>query len=266
MNPSELAQSFRRLHAPGQLLLLANAWDAASARLVEACGAAAIATTSAGLAWSRGYPDGNVLPPDTLMEAVGDIARVISVPLSIDMEGGYDSDPQVVAEHVDMVLSAGAVGINIEDGTEPPELLSEKIAAIRSSSRDVFINARTDVFLSGLATPERAVAETVERARRYQAAGADGLFVPGLRDAAAIRAIAQSIDLPLNVMLVPDLPPVGELRRLGVRRVSAGASIAKAAYGVTQRLAARFLREGTYDALSETAVDYGELNALLSGR
>ncbi len=149
-----LDQLFRRLH-DGELLILPNAWDAGSARLIESRGAKAIATTSAGLAWSRGYPDGDALPVEQLLSAVRAIARVIGVPLTIDVEGGYSNDPAAVAGLVAGILEAGAVGINIEDGSGSPALLCAKIAAARESAGragvELFINARTDVYLRGLA-------------------------------------------------------------------------------------------------------------------
>ena len=259
---------FRRLHGPGQLLVLPNAWDAGSARLIEACGASAIATTSAGLAWARGYPDGDTLPPPILAATVREIVRVLAVPLTVDIEGGYSADPRAVGEVVAAVVAAGAVGINVEDGSAPPELLCAKIAeSKRAAARagvDLFVNARTDVFLKGLVPPERAVTETIERACRYRAAGCDGVFVPGLRDAQAIREVAGAIELPLNVMVLPKLPLVPALRQLGVRRVSAGSAIAQAAYGIVRGAATQLLTEGRYDAMFETSVGYAELNALLS--
>jgi len=262
------AREFRALHQRGAPLLLANVWDAGSARLFEAAGARAIATTSAGLAWSRGYADGDRLPARVLAVAVGEIARVLSVPLTVDVEGGYSSDPRAVGETLSAVLDAGAIGINIEDGAGSPDLLCAKLAAAREAATragvDLFINARTDVYLRGLVPPERAMAEVVERGRRYRSAGADGLFVPELVDASAIRAIVDRVELPLNVMVRPTLPPVAELSALGVSRVSAGSAIAQAAYAVGRRAAHQLLTEGRYDAMFETTASYGELNALYS--
>ena len=126
---NDLAKEFHRLHQGNTPLVLANAWDAGSARLIESCGAVAIATTSAGLAWSRGYPDGDAIPPRDLAAAVADIARVLSVPLTVDVEGGYASDPAQVRENVAAVVGAGAVGINIEDGQASVDLLCAKIGA-----------------------------------------------------------------------------------------------------------------------------------------
>jgi 2-methylisocitrate lyase-like PEP mutase family enzyme len=257
-----IAQEFRRLHAPGQLLVLANAWDAGSARLIESCGAAAIATTSAGVAWSHGYPDGSALPTRILVAAVAEIARGLSVPLTVDIEDGYSSDLMAVSELVAALVEAGAVGINIEDGAASPDLLARKISATKRAGVDLFVNARTDVYLRGLVPAERAAAETIERSRLYQDAGCDGLFVPCLSDPESIRRIADEIALPLNVMIVPGLAPVAELRALGVRRVSAGAALAETAYATARRAATELLSEGRYDAMFELTIAYQEMNAL----
>jgi|SRR5262245_12239432 len=260
--------SFRDLHAPGRLLLLANAWDAGSARLIQACGAPAIATTSAGLAWSRGYPDGDRLPRGVLASALAEIARVVSVPLSVDVEGGYSNDPHEVGETVRAVLDAGAVGINLEDGSAPPELLCKKIEAVRkvasAAGVDLFVNARCDVYLRGLVPAESAVAETLERARRYRAAGCDGLFAPGLAASAAIAEVTRALGaLPLNLLWLAGLPPLAELRALGVRRLSAGSALAQRAYGAARRAAQRFLADGSADP-AEATVANPEMNGLLA--
>ncbi len=267
MSPSSAsARRFRELHAPGELLLLPNCWDAASARVIEACGAAALATTSAGVAWAHGYPDGDRLPTRLLAQAVATMARVVSLPLSVDVEGGYSTDAGAVAETIAAVIDAGAVGINIEDGSAPPDLLCAKIeAAKRVAARagvDLFVNARTDVF-RGLVPPQQMVGVTIERARRYRDAGCDGVFVPGAADPAALRALVDAIALPLNVMVMATVPPPAQLRELGVRRVSAGSAIAQAAYGLTRRATTAFLDDGSYDAMLDGAFTYRELNALL---
>ena len=173
------APLFHRLHAEG-LLLLATVCDAGSARLIESLGVKAMATTSAGVAWSHGYADGNHLPVSVLVTTVEEIARVIRVPLSVDMEGGYSDHAEVVGENIARVIGAGAVGINLEDGTGSPDLLCAKIdAARRAGDRlgvDLFVNARTDTYLRGTFPPERRVAETLARAERYRAAGASGIL------------------------------------------------------------------------------------------
>ena len=269
IRPTSTADAFRGLHRSG-LLIIANVWDAGSARLVESLGAKAIATTSAGVAWSHGYPDGDVLPADLLLATIRSIARIVSLPLSVDLEGGYSNDADEVAELVARVADAGAVGINLEDGSGTPEELCGKIEAIRTRGMaqgfDVFVNARTDVFLRGLSTPETRVNETLERARLYAAAGADGLFVPGLVAADEITAVAAGTGLPLNVMARPGLPLAGSLQALGVRRLSAGSGLSEAAFGRIAGLAAGFLDDGNTAPLLETAMAYPRINALMSER
>ncbi len=261
---------FRRLHDGPGPLILANAWDAGSARLIESLGAPAIATTSAGVAWALGYPDGDAVPVPALATAVAAIARVIRVPLSVDIEGGYADSADGVEAAVTAVVQAGAVGINIEDGADAPELLAAKIARTKQIARgrgvDLFVNARTDVYLRGLAPAGQRVDEVLARGRRYREAGADGLFVPGLADPAEIRAVAAGAGLPLNLMAWPGLPAPAALAELGVRRLSAGSAIAQLVWGQTAAVAAAFLRDGASAPLSEGAQPYGALNALFRDR
>jgi 2-methylisocitrate lyase-like PEP mutase family enzyme len=262
------AQSLRDLHQPPALLVLPNAWDAGSARLIESLGAKAIATTSAGVAWARGYPDGNALPTEELLSAAREIRRVIRVPLSVDVEAGYSDDPRSVARLTARLLAGGASGINIEDGADPPELLCRKIKAVRKQAvgakADLFINVRTDVYLRGLSSGAAAIEEVLRRASLYRSAGCDGLFVPGLADAGAMTAIAEAIaPLPLNVMVVPGLPTLEVLRKSGVRRLSAGSAIAQSALGLTSRLAADFL-QGQLTGLFAAPAPYGQINKLFA--
>ena len=259
---------FRDLHEGPALLVLPNAWDAGTARLIESLGAKAIATTSAGLAWSRGYPDGNALPNHHLIAATRDIARRIRVPLSIDIEAGYSDDEQAVARLAVGIMNVGAVGINIEDGADSPDLLCRKVEAVRESAAhsgvDLFINSRTDIYLRGIATGNAAVEEVIRRAERYRAAGCDGLFVPGLSDGGDMAAIAAAIEpMPLNVMAAPGLPSIDALQKYGVRRVSAGSAIAQAALGCTSRLATSFLA-GTMSEVFGAALEYGTVNKLFA--
>jgi 2-methylisocitrate lyase-like PEP mutase family enzyme len=267
-NPAA-ASAFRQLHQDG-LLILANAWDAGSARLIESLGGKAIATSSAAVAWSHGYPDGDLLPVPLLVATVAEIARVVSVPISVDVEGGYATDPKAVAATVAAVIDAGGAGINIEDGTNEPSLLCAKIEKSKAAGArqgvEVFVNARTDVYLRNLAPSERRLEETLARAGRYRAAGADGIFVPGVTDGNEIRAIAAAVGLPLNVLARPGLPPASALEGLGVRRLSAGSGLASAAFGKIASLAAEFLRTGASDPLSEGARPYAEINALMASR
>ncbi|KAF1724816.1 isocitrate lyase/PEP mutase family protein [Pseudoxanthomonas japonensis] len=259
------AARFRALHTRG-LLRLANAWDAGTARLIEHLGAPAVATTSAGLAWAQGYPDGDALDVDALLHAVAGIARVIEVPLTVDVEGGYADHPDTVAGIVLRVAHAGAAGINLEDGAGDPAVLAAKIRAIRQACTaqgvDVFINARTDVYLRGLAEDGMRVDETLRRAAAYREAGADGLFVPGLVDADAIRAIAADCSLPLNVMLRPQLQDLAALEALGVRRVSTGSALAESMYGRLATQVGTFLRDDRTALPDPQAMGYGAVNGL----
>ncbi len=252
------------------MLILANAWDGGSARLIESLGAKAVATTSAGVAWAHGYADGSHLPPSLLLHSVADVVRAVRIPVSIDCEDGYSRDPATVGATIADVALAGAAGINIEDGPDAPDLLCAKLDAIRNAcakhGRDLFINARTDVYLRGLAPAGRRVDETLERAERYRAAGADGLFVPGLADAAEISAIAAGTRLPLNIMTRKGVPPATELAKLGVRRLSAGSAISESVFARIATLATAFLRDGQSEPLLADAMAYSSINALMAGR
>jgi len=263
-NPAA-ARAFHGLHRQG-LLVLANAWDAGSARLIESLGARAIATTSCGVAWSHGYPDGDFLPMDRVVWTIASIARVISVPLTADVEGGYSDDPQEVGANVARVIDAGAAGINIEDGLATVDLTAAKIAAARAAADragvELFINARCDVYLRGLA-PGREVEETLARAARYRAAGASGLFAPGIVDPDQIRAVADGCGMPLNVMARKGLPAGPGLESLGVRRLSSGGDLAEAVFGRLNALASRYLETGDSEPLLDGAMTYPDLNALM---
>jgi 2-methylisocitrate lyase-like PEP mutase family enzyme len=249
-------------------LILTNVADAAGARIVEQLGSKAVATSSAAVAWAHGYPDGNALPLERLVSTVESIARVISVPLTVDIEAGYSDDLKRVAKVIEAVMAAGAVGINIEDGTSAPELLVRKIEIARevASRRQVklFINARTDVYLKSLVPAEDRVAETLKRAALYQAAGADGLFAAGVTAEYEIAALCQGTPLPVNVLGLPGLPSPEELKALGVRRLSAGSGIAEFLYGAMASLAQSFLQTGKLDTRHLKAFTYGEVNALLA--
>ncbi len=247
---NQMAARFRALHAPGKLLVLPNAWDVASARIAEDAGAEAIATSSAAVGWAQGYPDGEKLPKARLLQLVGDIVRLAKVPVTADSEAGYSADVAEVAGFVVSMAKAGAVGINIEDGKEPPSVLAQKIKAIKQACAregvDVFVNARTDVYLKSLVPAEHALEETLTRGRLYRDAGADGFFVPWVGSIDAIAKIASTIDLPLNALTFQDLPPVATLKQAGVRRLSAGAGMARAALGAMRRATLDLLK-GSYE-------------------
>jgi 2-methylisocitrate lyase-like PEP mutase family enzyme len=188
--------------------------------------------------------------------------------VTVDAEAGYSDDPEQTGALVSAILDAGAVGINLEDGAAAPASLAAKTGAAKrvaaAIGADLFVNARTDVFLKRLVPPERAIDETIARARRYREAGADGIFVPGLIEPAAIRSIAEQVELPLNVMVGAGLPPLSVLRNCGVRRVSAGASLCRATFGAARQAIGRFLSDHQYDQLLERAFAQAELNAMFA--
>lgn len=265
---NEKTALFRKLHAPGEILVLPNAWDAASARLVEETGAKAIATSSAAVSWAHGYADGETIPPETLLHAVREIARVIRVPLSVDAEAGLDATPEMVADFVMKLVEAGASGINLEDGNSSPDLLVAKIAAIKAAVKrkgaDIYINARADVYLRKLAAPEGPREAMIARGKTYAAAGADGFFAPGVADITDIKAISSAVDLPLNILVWPGLAPIAELKAAGVRRVSAGSGMARAALGALKAATEEMLGAGRYDAMFKSAEGLQNMNALFA--
>ncbi|MGW6445216.1 isocitrate lyase/PEP mutase family protein [Lentzea sp. NPDC055074] len=263
---NQKATTFRSLHDDG-LLILPNAWDAASAALVVRAGAKAVATTSAGVAWSLGRRDGQGLSRAEAIGAVARIAAAVDVPVTADVEGGYDDLAATVSE----VIGAGAVGVNIEDskgdGTLFPvaeqvdRLLEARAAAVSAGLPELVVNARVDVHLLGIGAPEGRLDEVLARAAAYADAGADCLYVIGLSDLEAIRHIAEASRLPLNVLAFPGAPTAAEFEAAGVRRLSVGPLVAQAAYAVAERAAAELLSKGTCAEL-EGGVDYGTLNAL----
>lgn len=257
--------TFRDLHRSG-LLILPNAWDAASAAIVRAAGVKAVATTSAGVAWALGYPDGASPPKNLLVEAVARIVAVAGVPVSADIEGGFSDDPVEAAAFAADMVQAGAVGINIEDGAGSAEALAVKIAAIRAAvGPDLFINARCDLWLRSIGVAETRMDEAQRRAALYRDAGADGLFMPGVVDAPTISALV-AIGMPLNLLARPNLPGAAELETLGVRRLSAGSNLAAAAYRTADMLTREFLADGRSEPQIAAAMDYGAMNALMTPR
>lgn len=268
-----LATSLLQLHRPGSPLVLVNVWDAGSARVVAAAGAAAIATGSAGVACALGRPDGERLGRDEMIAVVRAVAASVDLPVTADVEAGYGAEPGDVAETVARVLDAGAVGINLEDvdPAGPGDALVERdtqlrrieAARSRAGREDVHlvINARCDVFLARIGDPEERLATAVERAGAYLAAGADCAFVPAVVDAASIAALVSGIPGPLNVLAVPGSPGVAELAALGVARISLGSWPARAAIALLRRIAGEVLEEGSYDAL-HGALTYPEAQRL----
>ncbi len=263
MTRVERAAAFRRLHQSPRTtaLLLPNAWDAMSARIIEQAGAAAVATTSAGLSWALGRPDGQGITRDEMLEAVRRIVRAVRAPVSADIEGGYQGGtPDDVAATVRAVVDAGAVGINLEDSPgrggspllEPGEQGARiRAARVAAGEADLFINARTDIYLMQVGPEAGRFEEVVRRAKVYAEAGADGLFVPGVMDAPTIGRLVSAVTLPLNIMAAAGAPSVADLTRLGVARVSVGPFLALVAMGSIKKTTEALLAGGDFGVLRE---------------
>jgi 2-methylisocitrate lyase-like PEP mutase family enzyme len=272
------AEALHRLHHGPQPLVLVNAWDAASARVLEQAGAPVVATTSAGMAWSLGYPDGEQVPRDEFIAACARICRVVRVPVSVDIERGFGGSTDEVCEFVRTLLGLGVAGLNIEDGTSPgtrrllpPGPACERIAALRALAAQagvrLFINARTDVYLAAHDDPAGRLPQALERARMFISAGADGIFVPGLDRPDEAARLAGAIDRPLNLYAgYPGVPPVAELAAAGVRRISLGCGPLQSALGLLGRMAAETFTQGRYDAMTGGMAGAGELNRLFPPR
>jgi 2-methylisocitrate lyase-like PEP mutase family enzyme len=260
------AETFAELHKPGDPLLLPNAWDVASAVVIAGAGAKAIATTSAGVAWSLGVPDAANFGADRTAAVVARIVQAVDVPVTADIEAGYDS----VADTITAVLEAGAVGVNIEDRADgrllAPAEQAERLAAARTAADKLdipaWINARTDVYLSGDVPPEDRLDAVFERAAAYAEAGASSLFVPGLIDLDDLAKLTTG-PLPVAVMVWAGAPAVAEFARVGVARISLGAAIAQAAYALAARATTEMLTDGTYDTTAD-GIPYDTTNQALS--
>ncbi|MFD4960184.1 isocitrate lyase/phosphoenolpyruvate mutase family protein [Microbacterium sp. NPDC058389] len=263
MTHTDRAAALLALHS-GPGFVIPNAWDAGTARILEQVGFPAIATTSAGIAWSCGLPDGGPLGVDTMFARVAEIVAAVDVPVSADLEAGYGDTPAEVGAAVARAASLGVVGGNIEDAAGGRlfdiETATARLAAARAaaSAGSFVLNARTDAyFVGGVDDP---FAETVERARRYVEAGADGIFVPGVRDADTIRRLVDEIAAPVNMVagLTSPVIPAPALFALGVKRVSVGGSIARAAFSAVERAGRELLDDGTLGFL-DGAVGYAGL-------
>ena len=264
------ADLFQRLHHGPAILVLPNAWDAATARIFQTAGFPAIASTSAGIAWAAGYPDGERISRGDMLEAVCRIVAAVDVPVTADMEAGYGETAEAAAATAEGVLAAGAIGLNLEDASADRLLEiaahSARVRAVRRVAEDagvpLVINARTDVYLLAVGTPETRFAEAVRRANAYREAGADCLFIPGVRDAETIGRLVESIHGPINVLAGAGTPPAGELQRLGVARISTGSGPMRASLTLVRQFAEE-LRQGTYDSFTKDVLSYADVNRLM---
>jgi 2-methylisocitrate lyase-like PEP mutase family enzyme len=257
------AEKLRALHHGPQVLVLPNAWDCASARIFEELGFPAIGTTSAGVAFSHGYPDGQFIPAAEMLGAVKAIARSVKVPVTADLEGGYED----IAETAAALIESGAVGLNLEDVQGHGESLApideqvSRIAAVRRTGPAV-INARTDLYLRQMGEANTRFDRACERLRAYRDAGADCLFIPGITDEVLMARLVDALRFPINVLAVEGTPSVARLKELGVARVSVGSGVMRSAMGHTRRVAEAIRKTGTFEKMIEGSVPFVEANAL----
>ena len=270
-----LASDFLALHHAATPLILPNAWDVISARLVEDAGFPAIATTSAGVAWSLGYADGEDITRDEMLAAVARIAKAVRVPVSADLEAAYGPSPDDAAATARGAIKAGAVGFNFEDSTADSNkplldipLQVARIRAARAAADELgvhlVINARTDVYLAEIGAPHTRFDETVRRLTAYRDAGGDCLFAPGVADPDIIARLVNALNAPLNVLATPASPPVAELAKLGVARISLGGGVYRAALGLTKRRLGELRQHGRFDAMLEGAITHAEAQRTLT--
>ncbi len=271
------AVQFRQLHFGPQILVLPNAWDAASARILEQADFPAIATTSSGVAASLGYPDGQRISRDMMVENVAHMARVVECPITVDIEAGFGNSIAEVLQTVKAVMAAGAVGINIEDSTKQQEkslvdvsFQVELLKAISemASSMDMplVVNARIDVFLLAIGDPADRFEHAVQRANAYRQAGADCIFTIGVSDASTIAGLVKAISGPINILAGPTPLSIPELAQLGVARVSFGSGLMRATLARLRRIAHELFEHGTYASMAEEMLSGRELRSLFEGK
>ena len=232
MSQAENAARFAELHVKGDPLLLYNAWDAGSAKAILDAGASAIATSSWSVAEAHGYRDGEDIPIEFAEQIITRIATSVDAPVSADFEGGYSDDDGQLADNIARLVNHGVIGINFEDrvvkggGLYDIGRQAARVAAIRAAAQhndvDLFINARTDLFLSQPADPEDVITEAIDRAKAYADAGASGFFIPGLQDETLIARICDASVLPVNVMIMAGVPSPDRLAEMGIARISWG--------------------------------------------
>jgi 2-methylisocitrate lyase-like PEP mutase family enzyme len=266
------ALALRNAHLTGRPLLVGNAWDGASARILELAGFPAIGTTSAGIAFSRGYADGQQIPADLMVEAVAGICRVASIPVSADVEAGYGNSAEEIERITMAVIQAGAVGMNLEDGTGDPAkpltdlaLQLEKLKAVKRTAAklgiDLVLNARTDAYL--YPGPEvQKFKETLRRSQAYLNAGADCIFIIGLLDTPTISSFLNQLRCPINILATAGGPTIKELQELGVARISFGSAPMRAALRLLQGIAIEILVEGKLSTLKE-CIPHALMNDLM---
>jgi 2-methylisocitrate lyase-like PEP mutase family enzyme len=265
----EKAERLRKLHRGPGVLVLPNAWDAASARVFEVAGFEAIGTTSAGVSYSLGYADGENVPREEMLAATARITRRVAVPVTADIEAGFGESLEELAATIRAVIEAGAVGVNLEDTASGGKKLADldvamnRIRVVRATAAamgvPVVLNARTEVYLLGLNDFRLAV----DRLNAFRDAGADCLFAPGVVKSEAIAAIVKEVRGPVNILAVRGTPPIAELQAMGVRRVSVGSGPCRATMALTQEIANELRSQGTYESFTARTIPYPDVNRMM---
>jgi len=276
VSQAEKAEAFRALHQRPGVLVLPNAWDVPSARVFEEAGFPAVATSSAGIMVSNGYPDGEEMPRRELLAVVARIAERVSIPVSADVVAGYGRSAREVGATIEKAVKAGAVGVNIEDlnpyreGLFRLEAQLRRLEAVRNAAArtavPLVVNARTDAFRHAPGDEPARLQEAIRRAVAYRDAGADCVYPMGLTDAASIATFVEALRCPVNVMVRKGLPSLAELEKLGVKRVSFGPTASYAALGLLKRASRDVLDHRSFDSLLDGAISFDELNALAVAR
>ncbi|CAH0297032.1 Carboxyvinyl-carboxyphosphonate phosphorylmutase [Peribacillus sp. Bi96] len=266
--------TFKQLHSQSSTFVLPNAWDASSARTFQESGFKAIGTTSAGMAISLGYSDGGNLPFEKLIESLKMIVDSVHVPVTADIEFGYGTSIEEVVENVRQVLSTGVVGINLEDGTGNPEdpifdssLQVEKITAIKEMTRSLnmplFINARTDLYWLNIGDPATRLQSAINRAKAYQQAGADCIFIPGVKNMDTIEKLRREISCPINLLAGADTPSLNQLSELGIERVSSGSAPFRATVSLLRKISDDIINQGNFQRMIDDVITYNDVAELL---
>lgn len=274
---AQKAEQFRKLHHGPRLLFLPNAWDVVSARILEECGHPAVATSSAAVAFSLGYPDGQRISRNEMLEVAGRIARAVEIPVTADLEAGYGTTVQDMVETVKAAIAAGVVGMNLEDVTGDDKnsfvdlpLQVDKIRAICETAKSLgvpfVLNARTDIYLMPIGPEATRFERTVERLRAYRDAGASCLFAPCLYDRDTIAKLVKAVEAPVNILANPACPPIAELEKIGVARVSVGSGIMRATLGLVRRIGKDMLESRSCEMMFAGAIPHAELNRLMQRR
>jgi len=274
---AQKAEQFRKLHHGPRLLLLPNAWDVVSAGILEECGHPAIATSSAAVAFSLGYPDGQRISREEMLEVAGRIARAVDVPVTADLEAGYGTTAKDMVETAEAAIKAGVIGMNLEDVTGDEEgscvdlpLQVEKIRAVSDAAKSLgvpfVLNARTDIYLMPIGPEATRFERTVERLRAYRDAGASCLFAPGVYDRETIAKLVKAVEAPLNILASPACPSIAELEKIGVARVSAGSGLMRAALGLVRRIGKEMIESRSCETMFAGSIPHAELNRMMMRR